>query len=228
MATKEQPEISTKRVAISKANAQMVLIVAAASFITVFCLIASKAVLSQNQYNARVTTAKEKANDQLETNLNTFEDLQASYKAFNSTATNVIGGNSEGTGDNDGDNSKIVLDALPSSYDFPALTSSLEKIFRDRNLQVSNITGTDDQVAQQSNQSSPTPSPVEIPFTFTISNANYQSVTQVIDTLQRSIRPVQIDTMDVSGGKNQMTVTVTAHTYYQPAKSVSITKKVIK
>jgi len=226
MASKTQ--ISAKRLAVTNANAQMVIIIAIASFVTVFSLMASKAVLSQNQYNARVTTAKEKAHNQLQANIETFNDLQKSYTAFNSTATNVIGGNTIGTGDNDGDNSKITLDALPSTYDFPALTSSLEKIFKDRNLSVSNITGTDDQVAQQANSSSPTPQPVEIPFTFTINNANYTSVNQVIETLQKSIRPVQIDTLEVSGEANSMNVTVTAHTYYQPAKSLTITKKVIK
>jgi hypothetical protein len=225
---KKQIEISTKRIAINNAQAQMVVIIAVASFITVFCLMASKAVLSQNQYNARVTTAKEKARDQLQDNIDKFSDLQSSYKAFNATATNVIGGTTTGTGDNDGDNSKIVLDALPSTYDFPALTSSLEKIFTDRNIKISSITGTDDQVAQQANLSSPKPTPVDIPFTLTISDANYQSVTQVIDTLQKSIRPIQIDSLDISGGSENMTVTITAHTYYQPAKSLSITEKVVK
>lgn len=226
--TNSKTEISTKRVAISKANAQMVAIVAVAAFVTVFCLVASKAVFGTNQYQSRVVKAKEKARNQLESNIASFSDLQKSYEAFTSTSTNVIGGTSQGTGDNDGDNSKIILDALPSTYDFPALTSSLEKIFRDQNLNVSSITGTDDQVAQQSNLSSPTPQPVEIPFSFTISNANYQSVTQLMSTLQKSIRPIQIDSLDVSGGAKNMTVTVKGHTYYQPAKSLKAQTKVIK
>jgi hypothetical protein len=39
---------------------------------------------------------------------------------------------------------------------------------------------------------------------------------------------LQIDTLNISGGAGNMTVNVTAHTYYQPAKSLTITKKVIK
>ena len=59
-------QISTKRLAISKANAQIVGIVGAAAFVTVFCLFAANAVFSQNRYQARVITAKEKAHKQLQ------------------------------------------------------------------------------------------------------------------------------------------------------------------
>jgi len=220
--------VSLKRVAIDKSNAQLVAIVAIASVIAVFALVASKAVFSQTRYQAHVISAKEKARNQLEDNIQTYNNLATAYKAFDGASTNVIGGTRTGTGDNDGSNSKIVLDALPSSYDFPALTSSLEKILTDSNLKVSNITGTDDQLNQQSNTSSPNPQPVQIPFSFTITNANYSSVTQLFTKLQQSIRPIQVDSIDMSGGANDMTVTVNGHTYYQPAKTVSITKKVIK
>lgn len=222
------PQISTKRLAISKANAQMVTIVAVAAFVSIFCLVASKAVFSQNRYQARVITAKEKAHKQLEQNINTFSSLQTAYKAFDSTATNVIGGNTTGTGDNDGPNSKIILDALPSNYDFPALTSSIEKVLASNNLKVTSITGTDDQLNQQKNSSSPTPKPISMPFSFTVSNANYASIGQLVTKLQQSIRPIQIDSIELSGGVNDMTATIDAHTYFQPAKSVTITKKVIK
>lgn len=221
-------EISTKRLAISKANTQLVIIVAVASFVTVFCLIASKTVLSQNQYNARVVTAKEKARDQLQDNIDSFDKLQKSYTAFNSTSTNVIGGIATGNGDNDGTNSKIILNALPSAYDFPALASSVEKILTDRGLKVSNISGSDDQVNQQGNTSSASPKVVEIPFTFTVENANYKAVNEIFIGLQSSIRPFVVDSLEVSGAANDMTVTVKAHTYFQPAKSLKAEKETIR
>jgi hypothetical protein len=222
------PQISTKRLAISKSNTQMVVIVAAASFITVFCLVASKTVLSQNSYQNRVISAKSKAHKQLETNLKSYDSLSTSYRIFDSKNPNVLGGSISGAGDNDGSNSKLVLDALPPTYNFPALAASLEKVLSDRGMKVSSITGTDDQVAQQSNTSSPTPKTVEIPFTFTVDNASYTQITQLADALQHSIRPIQIDTLNLSGSINNMTATFTAHTYYQPAKSLQITNKVVK
>jgi hypothetical protein len=221
-------EVSSKHLAINKANAQIVGIVAAAAFVSIFCLVASKAVWSQNSYNARVISAKEKAHKQLQKNLKAVGDLTVSYKAFDVTATNVIGGTSGGTGDNDGSNSKITIDALPSTYDFPALTSSLEKIMTDRGLKIGSIAGTDDQINQQGNISSPTPQPVTIPFTFTVSDANYSSVQQLVTALQNSIRPMVIDTLTLTGGASSMSINATAHTYFQPAKNVKISTQVIK
>jgi len=228
MAGAKLPQIPTKRLAISKANAQMVAVVGVAAFVTVFCLVAAKAVFSQNNYQARIVKAKETALDQLKQNITTYDDLASAYKAFDSTATNVIDGTAEGKGDNDGPNSKIILDALPSKYDFPALTASIEKILDDNGLKVSSINGTDDQLNQQGNTSNPNPQPVEMPFSFTIDNANYAAVGHLVNKLQLSIRPLQIDVIEISGGGKDMTVTINAHTYYQPAKSVTITKEVVK
>ncbi len=117
---------------------------------------------------------------------------------------------------------------MPSTYDFPALTSSLEKILKDGNLQVQGIAGTDDQLAQQTNLSSGSPVPVAMPFSFTIAGANYPGVQALISKLQTSVRPIQIDSMNIDGPATKMQVKIAAHTFYQPAKSVNITKKAVK
>ena len=218
-------QISTKKIAISKANAQMVGFIAAACFVSIFCLFASKAVWDANFYRAKVVSKKQKAHDQLEKNIQNYDSLKGSYDDFNNRDPNAIGGSKNGGNDNDGTNSKLILDALPSTYDFPALASSIEKIITDRGLKVSGITGTDDQVNQESNESSSSPSPVPIPFSFSVDNANYASLQQVITALQLSIRPIVIDTVNISGGGNQMTATVSAHTYYQPSKNIKIKMK---
>lgn len=221
-------QISTKRTAISKSNAQVVMVVAVASFVTVFCLVAAKAVLSQNSYQSRVIKAKTTAHKQLILNIAAAGSLVSSYNSFVSPSTNIIGGSTSGSGDKDGDSGKIVLDALPSSYDFPALASSLEKIITSQNLKVSSISGIDDQVNQAANLSSPKPQPVSMPFSFSVSGASYASIQQLINTLQSSIRPIQVDTLSLSGAANSMQTTITAHTYYQPAKNLKITKQVVK
>lgn len=218
----------TKRVAINKANGQMMIVLGVASFVTVFCLMASKALWSQNAYQARVIDASNTAQKQLASNISAYNQLTSSYESFVSQSTNVIGGQSSGGGDNGGNNSQIVLDSLPPAYDFPGLASTIDKILTTHNYDVTNITGTDDQISQQTNTSSPNPTPVPIPFSFTVSNTNYLGVAQLISALQTSIRPIAVDTLNVSGGGNNMTATVTAHTYYQPAKSLNITEQVVK
>ena len=220
--------ISTRRIAISKSNAQVLAVLAAAAFVTIFCLVAARAVYSQNQYNSKVINAKEKANDQLQSNLEAFDQLQESYAAFNKPAINLLNGAKDGQGDRDGSNSKLILDALPSQYDFPALTSSIEKILSDKKLKVGGITGTDDELAQQGNTSSADPQPSPIPFGFTVNNSNYASIQDLITTMEKSIRPLSIDKLGLSGDQNDLSITIEANTYFQPGKNVNITKQVIK
>lgn len=181
-----QGQISMKRIGVDKTNARMVVIAAIAAFLVVFFLVASFALFSQLRYHNRIIGAKKEAKSQLEKNLEARDSLVASYKSFASAPENIIGGNPEGTGAQDGTNSKIVLDSLPSKYDFPALTSSLEKLFADQKVTILSITGTDDEIAQSANQSSNNPLPVEIPFEVEIIG-NFQTLKDVLGAFDRSI-----------------------------------------
>jgi hypothetical protein len=225
--------LSSKRSGITQANTQMLTIVVAASVISVFCLMASHALWQTNQYRGHVISKKQAADKQLDANIVAADALVKSYNKFVSKNPNILNGSSRPPADGleigplDGNNAKLVLDALPSLYDFPALTASIEKILNERKLVVTSITGLDDQVAQQANISSPTPEAVPMPFTFSIANANYGSVQEVITALQRSIRPIVIDSINVKGSNSDMILSVTAHTFYQPAKNLQITKEVV-
>src|ERR1039458_7758761 len=155
--------ISTKRLMIDKTNSAIVVITAVAAFVVVFSLIASKTLISQAAYQNRIISAKKVAVSQLKANKLASDHLVASYAAFVGTPQNMLGGSPNGTGAQDGDNAKLILDSLPSKYDFPALVSSLEKLLTSQNLQVQSITGTDDEIAQSSNQSSSKPVPIAMP-----------------------------------------------------------------
>lgn len=217
----------TKRSLISKANSTILIASTAAAFVLVFALVAGKTLLSQAAYQGRVIDAKKKALTQLRSDLQARDTLEQSYKAFVADDPNVLAGNPKGTGDKDGDNAKLVLDALPSKYDFPALTTSLEKIITGQNLKIQSISGTDEEVTQESNQISPNPEPIPMPFQVQVSGG-YTSVQGLVDVFLRSIRPFQIQTMELSGDESSMTATITAQTFYQPEKSLEIKEKAVK
>jgi hypothetical protein len=218
---------SAKQLMINKANARMVVITSVAAFVVVFCLVASFTLLGQLNYQNKVIGKKKEAYNQLKTDLRNINSLVASYNAFSNTPQNMLGGNPDGTGQNDGDNGKIVLDALPSKYDFPALATSLEKILSGQNVQIQSITGTDDEIAQAAGTSS-SPAPVEMPFEITV-DGDFNSIKGVIDAFQRSIRPIKVTSLEVSAsGDNSLTLTIQATTYYQPEKSLSIKQEVVK
>jgi hypothetical protein len=216
----------TKRSLISKANSTIVTATAIAAFVLIFSLIASKALFSQMAYQNRVISAKKEAVAQLKDNLEARDSLVTSYKSFVERPQNMLGGDPSGSGPQDGDNAKIVLDALPSVYDFPALATSLEKLITSQNLQITGITGTDQELEQQV-ASEGTPQPVPMPFQIQVTGS-YDSIKNLVDLFNRSVRPFQTQTMSLGGNQSNMTLTLSAQTYYQPEKTFKINTQVVK
>lgn len=221
-------QISAKQLAVSKASAQMLIVASVAAFVTIFSLVTCQSLLAQRSYQGRVVAEKEKVNIQLEKDAKAVAGLVKSYKKFKDQPINVIGGIKDGTGEKDADNAAIVLDALPNKYDFPALTSSLEKLFKERNIQITSITGTDDEIAQQAAAAGAKPVAIPIPFSFSVSNMSYPSSQELINILERSIRPMQLESLTLTGGADDITLTITAHTYYQPDSKYNLTTKVVQ
>ena len=217
----------TKRALIGKANSNIVITTSIAAFVVIFALVAGKSLMSQVAYQNRVISAKKQALSQLESDIAAVDSLKESYLDFVEGSPNVLGGNPEGTAEQDGDNAKIVLDSLPSKYDFPALTTSLEKLVTGQNLQILGISGTDEEVAQKDQQTSTTPAPILMPFQVQVSGA-YTSIQSLVGVFERSIRPFQIQTIELSGDESSMNATINAQTFYQPEKSLNIKTEVVK
>ncbi len=218
---------SAKQLQIDKANAFIVIMVSIAAIVTAFSLVSVKALLSQKNYQSRVIKQQVQSLTVAHNDLDAIKSLNSSYVAFNNQPINTIGGLSNGTGPQDGPNSKIILDALPSQYDFPALMTSIQKILTDRGFKIQTLSGVDD--ASLANAASSTsPVPVEIPFQFSVSGS-YDSVKDLVAVLERSIRPISIDTLQItSSDSSTVTLTVSAKTYFQPAKNLNVKMKVIK
>jgi hypothetical protein len=222
-----QSNISLKRIGIDKTNARIVVITAVAAFLVVFFLVASYMLFTKLMYQNRVIGKKKAAVSQLQENIKARDSLVESYEAFEGAAQNILGGDPTGTGPKDGTNAKLILDALPSKYDFPALTASLEKLLLDQNVKITGITGTDEEVVQAEQQSSGSPTPVEIPFEFSVSG-DYAAIQRVISTLEQSIRPFQVLTTQITGDQADLTLKLTGKTYYQPEKGLRIDMQVVK
>lgn len=217
----------TKRSLINKANSTIVIATTVAAFVLVFSLVAGKSLVGQMVYQNKIIGAKKDAMKQLREDLEARDSLAASYNTFVAESPNVLAGDPKGNGDKDGDNAKLVLDALPSKYDFPALTTSLEKIITGQNLSILGINGTDQEADQEGNQTSPDPEPIPMPFQIQVSGS-YGSVQNLIDVFLHSIRPFQIIHLELAGDESSMSATIDAQTFYQPEKSLEIKKEVVK
>jgi hypothetical protein len=225
MALSKKP--SLKQNSVDKLNRQIVIIIGVAVFAAVFTLVASKTLLGQYEYQKRVIDAKHIADLQLKANAATVDQLVVSYKNFINTSKNVLGGNTSGNGQNDGNNAEIVLDALPSQYDFPGFISSLENLLSNPAYTINNISGTDNALTQQASPPGTSTTAVQIPFQIN-ATGSYASIQQMIQTLQASIRPIVIQTLDLSGNDTSLTAAISAYTYYQPGVVYSIQSEVVK
>lgn len=230
--------ISTKQMKLDKANSTIVTILAICSFVFVFSIVASKALINQYAYQNRVTSARQKTVNQLTTDKQSAANLISSYDAFVSQTTNIIGGSSTGTGNQDGTNSKIILDALPDTYDFPALVTSIQNLISGQGVLINSITGTDDSGSSSTNATSatstvvnPTPttpgSPIAIPFSFTV-EGSYSAMQAVLTNLQQSIRPIQVMSINMTGSDNNITMVVDAQTYYLPSSGLNLSTETVK
>lgn len=218
--------VTDKRDLINKSNSKMVGAIAVSTFLAVFSLIASQALWSQRGYQARVIKDKEVAVNQLEKNQKAIEDLEIEYNAFVGAQDNIIGGNPDALGDRDGDNAKIVLDALPSKYDYPALVTSMEKILGDNGFNLKSISGDDDEIAQADIESD---EPVIVPFEIESEVGDYPRVEALFRALYLSIRPIGYKEVTISGGSgSSLSVNIDGFTYYQPAKGLTIDTKEVK
>ncbi len=238
--------ISTKQLQIDKANSMIVITVAIAAFLTVFSLVASRSLIARRGYQARVIAAQEQARNQLQSNIEAVDSLKTAYTEFVSRPSNIIDGSSSGNGSRDGDNAKIVLDALPSKYDFPGLTSSLEKVLAERSYTITNISGVDNEAAQngsgsadglaalgatpnaQTTQPTTVGSSVDMPFTVGASGS-YRSIVDLLDVFKQSIRPMYVQSLTLTALEGSgVEISINGKTYFQPEKTLNITEEVVQ
>lgn len=219
----------TKRALITKANSSIVLTTAVASFVIIFCGIASKSLIDRAAYQSRVISLKKTAVATLREDVEARTALVSSYKNFVNTPQNVIGGSSVGTGEKDGDNAKIALDALPSQYDYPALATSIEKLVRIHGLMITRITGTDDELLQAAaaKEEGSDPIPISMPFQVEVTGS-YDAVRNLVKALELSIRPFHVKRVQLEGSEGNMTATIDAQSFYQMQKPLSIKSEVVR
>lgn len=226
MAKQQNLTQSIKRIGVDKTNARIITITSAAAFLVVFFLVGAFSLFGQLTYQNRVIGVKKNAVEQLKENLTARDSLVESYNKFAKAEQNIIGGAASGGAAQDGSNPKLVLDALPGKYDFPALTTSLEKIARDQKVEIDSVDGVDDEIAQGESKVEE-PQPVEMPFDFKVSG-DYLSVQRTVDSFDKSIRPIQLQKLQITGESAKVTLGVTGVSFYQPAKGVSIKMEQVK
>jgi hypothetical protein len=214
-------KVSVKHLQIDKDQSTMLAVIIAATVLTVFSLIATKSLVSKGLYQRRALSARRQVVATLKSNYGSAQTLDTQYKVFAAQDPNILGGSASGSGNTDGNNPRIILDSLPSKYDAPALASSIEKLVLGRGGTINSLTVTDDPTTNSdAAQAQPTSKPMAFSFDAT---TNFANATLLLQDFERSIRPFDLNTLQISGTDNALKLTVGMTTYFQPAKSLDLT-----
>lgn len=216
-----------KRQQIEHANRIMFIWVAAASVAISFFLVSAQFLYEKWSYNNRVIAVKTKASDTLTQNVKNAQKLQENV--------NALVGNQDlaslKTAPDDA-NAKIILDALPSTFDSTALATSLQLAILNRSgVVIESITVPGQTVRTSSSTDTASAAdqakPQEMKFSI-VATGSYDRIRGMIVDLQRTIRPMKLTTINLSGSDNAMRATIEGVTYYQPAKTLNIRQETVR
>ncbi len=219
------------QIQLDKDQSKMIAMVAIATVITIFSLVSTRALISQAAYQRRVINARNATIHQIQLNSTNADTL---IKQFNdvfegNNAQNVIGGKNTTDPNSkppDGDNARVVLDALPTTYDFPALLTSVSSILTNNGIGSPSIGGTDQSTTFNS---SPSATPKSVPIDLSVTGSgNYENVQALVKDIERSVRPFNVTRMTLSGNQSNLVLSLNMTTYYQVAKTLNTTSKEIK
>lgn len=228
---KPKVNVNAKSLQLNKTQSKMLGVVVGATIITVFCLTGAKVLVSKAMYQQRVINARNSSAKQLDKDVTDAKALSVQYKQvfLGNSALNIIGGDANApdtANPPDGNNGKIVLDALPTTYDFPALLTSLSNMLGSNGVGTQSIGGTDQATTISSE---PTYNPQTQSIDLTISGTTtYTGAKRLMKDLERSIRPFDVTHLVLNGDQSNMVISINLSTYYQPAKTLTIPSKEIK
>lgn len=227
-----------KRQLIENAGRTMFIWVAVASVAVSICIVTVQFLFQKWDYNNHILSAKYKAADTLKKNIDTAKQLQNAVNALvsnqdlASVKTNT-----------DDPNTKSVLDALPSQFDATAFATSLQQAILSRSgVSIQGISVPSDQgngttttgsaagSSTTSTSASGTqgdPTPMQMKFDITVSGS-YDQIRSMMLDMERTIRPIKVTAITLSGDDAAMTATVSGVTYYQLSKSVVINQEPVK
>ncbi|SRR6266496_569222 len=218
-----------KRQQIENAGRTMFLWVAIASVAVSICVVTAQFLFQRWTYNNHVLTAKYKAADTLKKNLTSAKQLQDAVNAL--VSDDNLASVKTSTDD---PNTKSVLDALPSKFDATAFATSLQQAILSRSgVTIEGITvpsqdpNTSSTGTTANTTTATDPTPQEMKFDVTVSGS-YDKIRGMMFDLERTIRPIKMTAITLTGDDAAMSATISGVTYYQLSKSAVVKQEVVK
>jgi len=200
----------SKREQLSRASSTVFIAAAVAAVVVMFSLMSGKFLWNKKSYNDRVITAKTKSRDAIETNVTNIDKLTQQFPSLESTPTT---------------NATTILHALPPVYDYASLVTSLNSIAVTSGVKFNGSSGQDS--SADALTSAPASTPIEIPITMQVTGS-YVSIKNFMSNMEKSIRPIHVTNVTFSGNNESLDAQIQAVTYYQPARSLDVTKTEVR
>lgn len=215
-----------KRQQIKDSSRSMFIWVAGMSVVVGFALVISWFLWQQVAFTTKVVNEKNDTRQTLVDNNAISDDLRANIRALEpNTALN------DAKADEDDKALQVILDALPADANSLALGASLQKelVKGVSGLSIESLSVTP--AAEEQDQDEFSSTDVDentIAFRMVVVASNVNAHKKLLENFERSIRVIDIDHLRLERNQNNYTMTIDAHGYYQPAKQIELTEKVVK
>jgi len=218
-----------KRSQIARANRMMFLWIAIGSVVVGIAIVFAIFLFQKLVYNERVLAEKDKTVSILKANNAVVSDLEAQVRVLdtNSALASVKAKDDDQT-------IQVILDALPADANSLALGASLQnKLLAGipglsvEALQVDPVVGVESLASDSVDASTGSDSLNEITFQFSVKGSP-EALRAVLTNLERSIRAIDILSLRIETQESTQLMTVQARAFYEPAKTIELTDKVVK
>lgn len=216
-----------KRQQIAGTRKEVLMWVAIASAVVVICLVVGMNIFQRIQYQMKVNAEISKTAKTMEANVEAIDGL---IKNVNDLRANRLL-TAPGLKADDSTVFQVVIDALPTENDSVSLSSSLQnKILNRSGVTIEQISVDGESSSSSNDDDEVTTSNVEFPvaqpINFRISIVGtYESIKQTLADIERTIRPIIINSLEISGTDDRLTATIQATTYYSSNVNFQVGEK---
>lgn len=213
-----------KRQLINAANKTVFIWIVIASIVLGVCGVVAQFLIQQLMFNNKIYGVQSTTSTTLENNIKAYSGLKEDVKKLIA--------NESLTALRKGDNStalQVIIDALPTEENKGAFATSMQtEVLGPSGVTLSSFSVADTSDISTSSSAVATakdPIPFDCDFVIT---GSYSQIQQALRNLERSIRPITINSIEIQGSATKMQASITATTYYQPSKNVQLKEKPVK
>lgn len=227
----EKAQVTThKRQKIEDSSRTMFIWVAAMSAVVGLCSVVAWFVFQQAAFRIKVVDEKNKTVKTLRADNAAVPDLKDNIRVLETNSA------LRSARANDDDKAlQAVLDALPAEANSLALGASLQEHLVKGVSGLTLETLTVDPVSSAltagnvvTSTTSSTKPANTVTFKLTVSSTDVNKLKEMLTRFERSIRVIDIDSLSLERSDRNYTMTMQAHAYYEPAKSIELHDKVVK